>query len=74
MKSDVANGSGVIGGHQTSVSLGHAFWQATKRIAWARESTLSGLGAGRNMRCDRDLAFTLRVTASAISHSKRFRG
>jgi hypothetical protein len=35
----------------------------TKKIAWARESTLSGLGAGRNMRCDKDLAFALRVTA-----------
>ena len=64
MKSDVANGSGVIGGHQTSVSLGHAFWQVTKKVAWARESTLSGLGAGRNMRCDKDLAFALRVTAA----------
>jgi predicted DNA-binding ribbon-helix-helix protein len=63
MKSDVANGSGVIGGHQRSVSLGHAFRQVTKKIAWARESTLSGLGAGRNMRCDKDLDFALRVSA-----------
>jgi len=35
----------------------------TKKIAWARESTLSGLGAGRNMRRDKDLAFALRVSA-----------
>jgi hypothetical protein len=54
---DVANGSLVIAGHNPSVGLGDAFWQATKEIAWARESALSGLGAERNTApCDKNLS------------------
>jgi predicted DNA-binding ribbon-helix-helix protein len=57
MNWDVANGSVVIAGHKTSVGLGDAFWQATKEIAWARESALSGLGAERDMApCDKNLS------------------
>ena len=43
MKSLVVKRSIVIGGHKTSVSLEHAFWQAFKAIAlitleaWAKE-------------------------------------
>jgi predicted DNA-binding ribbon-helix-helix protein len=57
MNPDAANGSLVIAGHKTSVGLGAAFWQATKEIAWARESDLSDLGAERNTaRCDKNLS------------------
>ena len=43
MKSLVVKRSIVIGGHKTSVSLEHAFWQAFKEIATLRNMTLSDL-------------------------------
>jgi len=43
MKSLVVKRSIVIGGHKTSVSLEHAFWQAFKDIAALRNMTLSDL-------------------------------
>ena len=43
MKSLVVKRSIIIGGHKTSVSLEHAFWQAFKDIAALRNMTLSDL-------------------------------
>ena len=43
MKSLVVKRSIVIGGHKTSVSLEHAFWQAFKEIANLRKMSLSEL-------------------------------
>jgi len=43
MKSLVVKRSIVIGGHKTSVSLEHAFWQALKEIAILRNMSLSEL-------------------------------
>ena len=43
MKSLVVKRSIIIGGHKTSVSLEHAFWQAFKEIAILRNMTLSEL-------------------------------
>jgi hypothetical protein len=63
MKSDVANALAVIGGHKTGLSLGHAFWQVAKEIAWARESTLSGPGTGWNIALRQGLALRPGATA-----------
>jgi predicted DNA-binding ribbon-helix-helix protein len=43
MKSSVIKRSIVIDGHKTSVSLEDAFWEDLKRIAHARQVTLSEL-------------------------------
>jgi predicted DNA-binding ribbon-helix-helix protein len=46
MKSSVVKRSVVIDGHKTSVSLEDAFWSDLKKIAHARQATLSELVAG----------------------------
>jgi predicted DNA-binding ribbon-helix-helix protein len=43
MKSSIVKHSIIIGGHKTSVSLEDAFWRDLKKIAHARETTLSEL-------------------------------
>jgi predicted DNA-binding ribbon-helix-helix protein len=45
MKSSVVKRSIVIGGHKTSVSLEDPFWDELKKIAHARQVTLSELVA-----------------------------
>jgi len=45
MKSSVVKRSIVIDGHKTSVSLEDAFWSDLKKIAHARQATLSKLVA-----------------------------
>jgi predicted DNA-binding ribbon-helix-helix protein len=64
MNWDIAKVSEVITRHNTGVGLCDAFWQATKEIAWARESDLSGLGAERDMAsCDKNLSLAFVWTA-----------
>ncbi len=46
MKSSVVKRSVMIDGHKTSVSLEDAFWSDLKKIARARQATLSELVAG----------------------------
>jgi predicted DNA-binding ribbon-helix-helix protein len=43
VKSQIVKRSIVIGGHKTSVSLEDAFWNELRKIAVAREMTLSDL-------------------------------
>ncbi|MBI1779213.1 MAG: ribbon-helix-helix domain-containing protein [Proteobacteria bacterium] len=51
----------LIAGHKTSVSLEDAFWQALKRLALAREQSLSQLIAEVDRGREGNLSSTLRV-------------
>ena len=61
MKSLVVKRSIVIGGHKTSVSLEHAFWQAFKEIAILRKMTLSKLVMSIDAERDGNLSSAIRL-------------
>ena len=75
MKSSVIKRSIVIDGHKTSVSLEDAFWDDLKKIAHARQVTLSELVTKIDLTRDQgNLSSAIRLfvlSASAMKTSKR---
>ena len=70
MKSLVVKRSIIIGGHKTSVSLEHAFWQAFKDIAALRNMTLSDLAMSIDAERNGNLSSAIRLFVLEFYHSQ----
>ena len=70
MKSLVVKRSIVIGGHKTSVSLEHAFWQAFKEIATLRNMTLSDLVMSIDAERNGNLSSAIRLFVLEFYHNQ----
>ena len=62
MRQGLKKRSVVIAGHKTSVSLEDAFWQALKRLAAERGTSVNRLVAGIDRRRSGSLSGAIRVT------------
>jgi predicted DNA-binding ribbon-helix-helix protein len=76
MKSSIVKRSIAIDGHNTSVSIEHAFWSGLKKIAHARRVSLAKLVTEINegrQHANLSSAIRLFVLHQALTHRKRRR-